>query len=204
MDNRQAKKEYSSLAGRLKQAESVLRQVENAGRFAEVKTGYKKARNRRFQPLHFWVSEASAKKGVEQAAGTAGFELWNDFEEPFIATTSPSGRWFVAKAYDHRELEGGMVYVPEWTDEKGETWRDEFTGPMRPLVGVDMSASMYQIVAVVTGDGKAEEYLRDRDLKEEVMAALAQVDHHGVLQRASAQQLPKFGWRPAEHRLWAE
>jgi hypothetical protein len=189
LDNQQAKKEYSSLYGRLKQAESVLRQVENAGRFAEVKTGYKKVRNRRFQPLHFWVSEASAKKGVEQAAGTAGFELWNDFEEPFIATTSPRGRWFVAEAYDHQEREGNTVYVREWKDEKGETWWDEFTGPMRPLVGVDMSASMYQIVAIVTGDRDAEQYLHDNDLKAEIMAALKEVDHHGALQRASAQQL---------------
>jgi len=188
LDNQRAKKEYSSLCGRFKQAESVLRQVDNAERFAEVKTGYKKVRNRRFQPLHFWVSDASAKKGVEQTPGTAGFELWNDFEEPFVATTSPRGRWFVAKAYDHQESEGNTVYVRQWTDEKGETWVDEFTGPMRPLVGVDMSASMYQLVAVVTGDREAERHLRDVDLKPALIAALQRVDDHGVLRHLSAQQ----------------
>ena len=167
----------------------MLRQVEDAGPFAEVKTGYKKIGNRRFQPLHYWVSEASAKKGVEQEARTAGFQLWGDFEEPFIATTSPRGRWFVAKAYDHQEREGNTVYVRQWTDERGETWVDEFTGPMRPLVGVDISASMYQIVAVITGDRDAEQYLHDNDLKPAIMTAFTQVDGHGVLQRASAQQL---------------
>jgi hypothetical protein len=188
LDNQRAKKEYSSLCGRLKQAESVLCQVENAGPFAELKTGYKKVRNRRFQPFHFWVSEASAKKGVEREAGTAGFQVWGDPEEPLVATTSPRGRWFVAKAYDHQEREGNTVYVREWTDEKGETWVDEFTGPMRPLVGVDMSASMYQIVAVVTGDREAEQHLRDVDLKPALIAALQRVDDHGVLRHLSAQQ----------------
>jgi hypothetical protein len=83
LDNQQAKKDYSSLYGRLKQAESVLRQVENTGRFAEVKTGYKKVRNRRLQPLHFWVSEASAKKGVEREAGTGDgivADVWSSTE----------------------------------------------------------------------------------------------------------------------------
>jgi hypothetical protein len=183
LTHRALKKEYGSLLGRLRQTESVLREVEDAGRFAEIKTGYKKVRNRRFQPRHVWVSEASAKKGVEQAPGTAGFELLGEYEEPFIATTSPRGRWFVAKAYNDDR-------VPEWTELKtGHAWVDEFTGPMRPLIGVDMSASMYQIVAVVTGDREAEQYLRDNDLKPAIMAALAQVDRHGSLQRASAQQL---------------
>ncbi len=190
LGNQQAKKDYSSLYGRLKQAESVLRQGAPAGQFAEVKTGYKKVRNRRFQPLHFWVSEASAKKGVERQRGTAGFQLWGDPEEPLVATTSPRGRWFVAKAYDHQELDNGSIYVRQWTDkETGELWVDEFTGPLRPLIGVDMSASMYQIVAVITGDREAEQYLHDNDLKPAIMAAFTQVDRHGALQRASAQQL---------------
>jgi hypothetical protein len=187
--HRNLKRGYGSLLGRLTQAETLLRQVEDAGPFAEVKTGYKKIGNRRFQPLHFWVSEASAKKGVEREAGTAGFQVWVDVEEPLVATTSPRGRWFAAKAYDHQEREGNTVYVRTWTDEKGETWTDEFTGPMRPLVGVDMSASMYQIVAVITGDRDAEQYLRDNDLKSEIMAAFAQVDRHGLLKDASARQL---------------
>jgi hypothetical protein len=188
--HRVLKRQYGSLLGRLRQTESVLAEVQDAGPFAEIKTGYKKVRNRRFQPLHVWVSEVSAKKGVEREAGTAGFELWNDFEEPFVATTSPRGRWFVAKAYDHQERENGCVYVREWTDKKtGQVWFDEFTGPTRPLIGVDMSASMYQIVAVVTGDRKAEQYLHDNDLKLAIMAALTQVDLHGSLHRASAQQL---------------
>src|SRR5262249_20721201 len=86
--------------------------------------------------------------------------------------------------------DNGCTYVREWTDEKtGEVWFDEFTGPMRPLIGVDISASMYQIVAVVTGDRQGEQYLHDNDLKPAIMAALTQVDRHGSLQRASAQQL---------------
>jgi hypothetical protein len=188
-NNRTLKKEYGSLLGRLKSVESVLNQIKDAGPMIEVKTGYEKVRNRRFQARHFWPTEASAKKGVEQEAGTAGFELWGDFEEPFIATTSPRGRWFVAKAYDHRELDSGGIYVREWRDEKtGEGWWDEFTGPTRPLVGVDMSASMYQIVAVVTGDGEAEQYLRDTDLKPALFAGLREVDHHGFLQQLSDTQ----------------
>ena len=48
---------------------------------------------------------------------------------------------------------------------------------------------MYQIVAVITGDRDAEQYLHDNDLKPAIMTAFTQVDGHGVLQRASAQQL---------------
>jgi hypothetical protein len=176
------KRQYGSLLGRRRQAESVLREVQDAGPFAEIKTGYKKVRNRRFQPLNVWVSEVSAKTGVAQEAGTAGFELLDEYEEPFIATTSPRGRWFVAKAYDADRVRG-------WTELKtGHAWLDEFTGPMRPLVGVDMSASMYQIVAAVTGDREAERYLHDNDLKTWIMVDLIRVDRRGAL-RGSAQQL---------------
>jgi hypothetical protein len=36
------KKEYGSLLGRLKQADSVLRQVDGGGALVELKTGYEK------------------------------------------------------------------------------------------------------------------------------------------------------------------
>jgi hypothetical protein len=59
---------------------------------------------------------------------------------------------------------------------------------MRPLVGVDISASMYQIVAVVTGDREAEQYLRNTDLKPALFAGLREVDHDGFLQHLSDAQ----------------
>jgi hypothetical protein len=183
--HRTMKKEYGSLLGRLKQAESVLDQVDGAGPLVEVKTGYEKIRNRRFQARHFWPTEASPKKGLEPLVlpleATRG---WTDYEmeEPFTAITSPRGRWFWVRALHPDEHFW-------YEDTKGGMWEDDFVGPMRPLVGVDISASMYQIIAVVTGDRETEQYLRDNDLKPAIMAALAKVDHHGALQRASAQQL---------------
>jgi hypothetical protein len=182
--HRSLKKEYGSLLGRLKQADSVLDQVDGAGAFVEVKTGYGKVRNRRFQARHFWPTEASVKRGLEPVVlpleATRG---WTDYEieEPFTATTSPRGRWFWARAWDpdNRRL---------WNDDKGGTWEDNFAGPMRPLIGVDISASMYQIVAVVTGDREAEQYLRDAELKPALFAGLRDADDHGFLQHLSDAQ----------------
>jgi hypothetical protein len=172
--HRTLKQEYGSLLGRLRQAESVLRQVDGASALVEVKTGYEKVRNRRFQARHFWPTEASVKKGLEQVVlpleATRG---WTDYEieEPFKATTSPRGRWFSARAW---EPDNHRI----WNDDTGGTWEDDFAGPIRPLVGVDMSASMYQIAAVVTGDSAAEQYLRNTDLKPALFAGLREADHH--------------------------
>jgi len=176
--NTALKREYASLRGRHAQDREVLRQadaVKDENGLLEIKTPYMKTRNRRFQPRRFWPSEVTSKKGVTSVEWPNDMMLWDSENGPFIAKASPRGLWFYVRPHypdGHRE----------WANLKtGQPWIDDFDGPLRPLIGVDVSSSMYQIVSVVLGWRDAELFLREHDLKPAIMAALRQVDQHGLL-----------------------
>jgi hypothetical protein len=187
--NRTAQKEYASLVGRRAQADAVFQQadaVKDDRGLLEIKTGYSKTRNRRFQARHFWPAEVTVKRDnvtVElPPEETTAYTLYG-MEGPFTAKASPRGLWFYARAVFDADS------VKQWFNENtGEPWHDDFDGPVRPLVGVDAASSMYQIVSVVLGWRDAEVFLRDNDMKTAIMAALREVDRRGLLRGMTDEQ----------------
>jgi hypothetical protein len=82
----QLRAEYTSLLGRLQQAEAIERQVnahadkvDEYGHL-EIKTAYYKTRNRRFQPRNLWPTEVSSKEDAERAVIPDAEVFWSDVE----------------------------------------------------------------------------------------------------------------------------
>ena len=104
--------------------------------------------NRRYNATHFWPSEVTSKPASEQS------ERVSALDEPGRAAiyekTTQRGRWFMAESKFDR---------PGWEWEGWETWSDEWAGDRRPLIGVDVSASQFQILAVFCGLTEFEQEL---------------------------------------------
>src|SRR5262249_24425796 len=147
------KKAWASLAGRHAQAGALVHEIASSDtetieidgrRYLEIKTGHKRLRNRRFGPTNLWASEFPAKADRMQVLDlrktTHRVDDADDEELDSInVLTSPRGRIFKVRAQDpadrpiHRPVTG-----TNWV----ERWRDDFTGPVRPLYGRDASGSM--------------------------------------------------------------
>ena len=75
----------------------------------------------------------------------------------FTVPASPRGRWFKVRAH---EPEVYHIYTIT-----GKEWYDEFTGPYRPLKGVDASGSMFSITACLLGWRDVERMCLENDFK---------------------------------------
>jgi len=197
-EHRVMRKEYNALNGRYAQVAAVVRAIRPHRQYArngemEIKTAYYKTRTRRFQPRHLWPTAVSSKEDVRRrivfpardisiqvdppngprpadaVLGRLPASSWRVLGEPaWYERTSPRGRWFRTHA-------SGL-------DLERDDWPvvDAYAGDRRPLVGVDMSSSMYQIVAVVLGWRKTERMLRSVDFKGGIVAAMRALAARGM------------------------
>jgi hypothetical protein len=192
------KNEYHSLLGRRDKAVAMRRQIRHARKHVdarghlEIKTAYMKTRNRRFQPRMFWPTEVSSKEDTKRTlaipAQEGGEVTVDEDGRRWVATGSPAmyakhsqrGRWFRTHA------SGLDIEHDDW-----EGWTDDWAGDRRPLVGVDASSSMYQIVAVALGWHEIERMLRDTNLKDAIVKAMGTLAAHGkyTLPVATKEQL---------------
>jgi hypothetical protein len=195
--NQALKHAYHSLIGRRDVAVAVRHQIRRAHEHVdsrghlEIKTAYSKTRNRRFQPQTFWPTEVSSEEDTERtlvSPAREGGEVTVDEDgrrrqrassPAMYAKHSPRGRWFDTHA------SGLDIEHDDWE------WQDDFAGDRRPLVGVDASSSMYQIVAVALGWSDIEQMLRDTNLKDAIVKAMGTLAARGkfALPAATKEQL---------------
>jgi hypothetical protein len=166
---------HLSLLGHRDQARAVDRWITRVKQFIdseghlEIKTAYYKHRTRRFQARSLWPTEVSSKEerdrvliadaeegGVVSVDG--GGRRWKTIGGPAIfAETSLRGRWFKVRA-------SGYDGEPGFTD--------DFAGDRRPLVGVDCSSSMTQILCIALGQRESETEVTIHSFKDGLVAAI--------------------------------
>src|SRR5262249_28056410 len=134
--------------------------VDTEGHIA-VRSAFYKLVNRRYQSAHFWPSEISGKDVIaewepapERPPNGAG-EPRRFYGSGQTTTTSRRGRFFAVAATGLEDTFDEEYY-----------FTDDFAGDKRPLVGVDVSASQFQILAVFLGIEELEAQLKERALKE--------------------------------------
>ena len=180
--HRAERAEFRSLVGRRNQIAPIWRQIQrNRRRIVdgqlEIKSGFYKIVNRRYERRHVWAVDASSKVDPELA-------LWyeGDEDEPSVRTgdhgtrysvgkifarTSPRGRWFSTHAtaldIEHDDWEG---------------YTDDFAGDRRPLVGIDCCSSMTQLLSVVLGRREAEQAVTTRSWKDGLVDGFYMVHAH--------------------------
>jgi hypothetical protein len=145
-----------------------LRALTNAeGRVLEdghvaIRSRFRKELNRRYQAVDFWPAEITGKAfqrdllAEADPAGTAtdaDGRRWTGFSRPALYTvTSRRARWFSVPATGLEDL-----YAE---------FDDGWTGERRPLVGVDVSTSQVQVLAVFLGLKDLEADLRKQPFKD--------------------------------------
>src|SRR3989442_5723289 len=208
------KKKYASLAGRHAQAEALVHGIATSDaetieiegrRYLEIKTGYTLLRNRRFGPTNLWASEFPSKRDRTLALDVRKTALRADDDaqlDTIDVITSPRGRIFKVRSQDpsgrtpivRRPVTvAGTIFV--------ERWRDDFTGPVRPLYGRDASGSMYGLIAALLGWREAEKFLLDYDFKGVFVAGIDEAIERGDLPpvEATPAQKKKVASKMAPH-----
>jgi hypothetical protein len=111
----------------------------NEDESVEIKSGFFKGAFGRYYATHFWPSEVTGNDVRETSSflrmGERIFEMWDG--------STRRGRWFLADATPFSK--------PGWSWEGAEEFEDDFAGNRRPLVGVDVSSSQHQILAIFCG-----------------------------------------------------
>ncbi len=177
--------EYDSINGQFLQVEEVreqLKALDAAGQSTdhcvEIKSGFYKLHNRRYQHVNFWAAEVT-KEDVRQemiaeaiAGGTVTIDengrRWRELGSPAVwERSSRRGRWF-------RVAATGLEFEDRYVE---QGFADDYAGPRRPLVGFDVSSSQVQILAVFCGLDALEKQLRQEHLKI-TLATQAWKRHH--------------------------
>src|SRR5262249_48299171 len=154
--------EYQSLLGQARHMVAVRRQVARSRRHVvelgsgphlELKTAYYKGTNLRLYARHIWPTEFSSKPDADRillepahedtvTVNEDGVERRRTLGgEAVYAKTSPRGSLFGVR----RSKAGDRLQFD-----------DDWAGDVRPLVGIDTSASMMQIMTVALGWRDAE------------------------------------------------
>jgi hypothetical protein len=136
------------------------------GGFVQIRSGFYKLSNRRYQAKNFWPTEVTGRDyrsdlvAVAQSGGQITVDAdgtqWRDAGHPALSSvTSRRGRWFrVAET----GLENAYADKYDWLD-------PDWAGDRRPLVGVDVSASQIQLLAVFLGLQDLERDLAQQSFK---------------------------------------
>jgi hypothetical protein len=156
--------EYDQVAGQFRQMKPIsdrLAEIEAVGGLdeqgeVEIRSRFAKLSNRRYQSMDFWPTEVSGKDvQSEGVAEHEGVEI--------VRKTSRRGRLFrigASRSAEERERrEKGYVMEGFYAD-----WPE--LHDRQDLVGVDVSASQLQILAVFLGITKLEAQLQERPYKE--------------------------------------
>jgi hypothetical protein len=160
--------EYDQMAGQFRQMKPIsdrLTEIKGAGRLdfdgeVEIRSRFAKLSNRRYQSLDFWPTEVSGKDVQSEVIGVS-----EQYDAAFRRTTSRRGRLFrigasrslSARWQAIRRLEAPAALMPEDFPDLADR---------QDLVGVDVSASQLQILAVFLGITKLEAQLQERPYKE--------------------------------------
>lgn len=183
--HRAERTEYRSLVGRRNQAAAIWRGIRHNRRHIvdgrlEIKSAFYKVVNRRYEPRHVWVVDASSKPDAEPAVVReadpdkplvqvlpGGGLRYSSAGMRLLAKTSPRGRWFNTHAT------GLDIERDDW-----EGYNDEWAGDHRPLVGIDCCSSMTQILAVVMGKRETERTVTTRSWKDGLVDGFYAVHAH--------------------------
>jgi hypothetical protein len=181
--HRAERAEFRSLVGRKNQTASIWRQIRRNRRHIvdgqlEIKSGFYKIVNRRYERRHIWAVDASSKADPELST-----VYERDADEPsvrvhqhgtrysglgrILARTSPRGRWFNTHAT------GLDIERDDW-----QGYNDEWTGDRRPLVGIDCCSSMTQLLAVVLSKREAERAVTTHSWKDGLVDGFYAVHAH--------------------------
>jgi hypothetical protein len=158
--------EYLTIDGQLRQHEGVRRRLQSitpaADGCVEIKSGFYKGAYGRYYATHFWPTEVTGKAESEEAVLVApadpGGAATDEHGRRRRTLSSAAlwqrstrrGRWFRAESKFEK---------PGWAWEGAEEWTDDWGGDRRPLVGVDISASQFQNLAVFCGLADVEREL---------------------------------------------
>jgi len=181
--HRAERAEFRSLVGRKNQTASIWRHIRRNRRYLvdgqlEIKSGFYKIVNRRYERCHVWAVDASSKPDPQLSVVYEG-----DADGPSVRVhqhgtkysglgkiqtrTSPRGRWFTTHAtaldIDHDDWEG---------------YSDEWTGDRRPIVGVDCCSSMTQLLSVVLSKREAESAVTTHSWKDGLVDGFYAVHAH--------------------------
>lgn len=196
----------------------VYDQVKNRTGLLPIKSGFTRVINRRFQPTHFWPTYVS----------TRAPERWD--EEPTPEELSMRRRWFktrpdITPFKNHREVPGQVTtivqadgsiidveappdlasqlsQIPAGTHVKityggSNDWRVEAE---LPLVGLDVSASQTQILAIFLGLDQLEARASAREPRfTDYLTRLAWAQRENLL-RASVEEVENYRG-PDDERL---
>ncbi len=160
--------EYDQMAGQFRQMKPIsdrLTEIKGAGGLdfdgeVEIRSRFTKLSNRRYQSLDFWPTEVSGKDVQSEVIGVS-----EQYDAAFRRTTSRRGRLFRIGA--SRSLSARWQAIRR-LDAPGVLTPEEFPdlADRQDLVGVDVSASQLQILAVFLGITKLEARLQERPYKE--------------------------------------
>jgi hypothetical protein len=162
--------DYRSLEGRYRQMASELREVlKYQAEFepdgdARIRTGWFVGRNRRLYPTHFWITSSSSKENDPIDLGGT----WDLFES---LRNSNRGLLFRTHASGLDEENGRE------TDESGRRFAHASV-EKRPLRGVDMRSSIFQMWAIFAAHRDVERMLSrpDFDVKDQAVTELLSME----------------------------
>jgi hypothetical protein len=179
--HRAERAEFRSLVGRKNQTASIWRQIRRNRRHIvdgrlEIKSGFYKIVNRRYERRHIWAVDASSKPDpqlsiVYEGDGPSAHRHEHGTKFSGLGTiwarTSPRGRWFNthATALD--------IERDDW-----EGYSDEWAGERRPLLGVDCCSSMTQLLSVVLSKREAEDAVTTHSWKDGLVDGFYAVHNH--------------------------
>jgi hypothetical protein len=171
-ENAPLHKEFLSLSGQEDQLAAIAKEAKRQGRhvdehgFLAIRSGYYRARNRRWQTRNIWVPESSSRS----ATAVEEIERWVDNGVEYRASieTSQRGEWFYARPI----APGGPPTVPVKTHAQ--------RAGVEPLVGYDVSFSMGTIQSVLLGLRDVERLIAEdeSDFKNGLVEALPIVANH--------------------------
>jgi hypothetical protein len=195
---------YRSLVGRKNQIVALRRHVSRARRhwryidgtpYLEVKTAYYKGTNGRLYARHIWPTEFSSKADPELEVilpAEAGGSI-----------TVENGRTWVEQPHSAIHLKtsarGALFFVRPSTVELGPGFLDEWAGEVRPLIGIDTSGSMMQIMTVVLGWRDEERAVAASSYKDGLVAGMKRTstERVSVSSCRGMRRTSSFATRPA-------
>jgi len=176
-------KEYDRVTGQLLQLKPIGGQLQGVDLDAEgeveIRSRFAKLSNRRYQSLDFWPTEVSGNRQSMESEEIEWHEFGDDIPSgPYdiwrptvvMRKTSRRGRLFrmgsmwsaeerARRAQDQVDAQGGV-------DDEGVPLKARPAPGRQELVGVDVSASQLQILAVFLGLKDLEAELKKRPYKE--------------------------------------
>ena len=177
-------KKYNRCAGWAQQLEPVAEQLKRMGAVdgeLKIRSKFAKLINRRYQSRDFWLTEVSGSQEVTEFVNLGPDpSAPDDVPETDVEieqTTVQRGRFFRIGAFAPAEDRFRELRAREHTWPESDL-DDPRLYDRQSLVGVDVSSSQIQILAVLCGDRALEDRLREHSFHREIAAPRAWTRHN--------------------------